>query len=147
MRDFMISMSIPAIYNRFSRKFGEMLKWFKYTPHQIVQLLKAILLIIMKKNQQKCLDLIEDTIKFLKLNYLNTFYSKKLLMKNYWSLYWRIFPSSSIISFSYNLLNNSLFLLFSSNSILFLSSSSPNFSISALKYINFFSSLIISLTA
>ena len=64
MGDFIFSVSISAIYSRFSRNFGGMLKWFKYTPHQIVKLSKAILLIVMKKNEQECLDLINDTIKF-----------------------------------------------------------------------------------
>ena len=68
MGDFMIFASAPAIYNRFSRNFGGMLKWFAYTPHQIVKLSKAILLLVMKSSEQECLDLIEDTIKFSQEN-------------------------------------------------------------------------------
>ena len=64
MGDFIISVSAQAIYNRFSRRFGDMVKWFEYTPSQIVKLSKAMLLIVMKKEEHECLNLIEDTIKF-----------------------------------------------------------------------------------
>ena len=68
MEDFIVSVSVSIIYNRFSRKFEGMIKWFNYTLHQILKLSKAILLIIMKKNEEEWLDLIEDTIKYLQLN-------------------------------------------------------------------------------
>ena len=63
MGDFIISVSAPEIYNRFSRRFGGMVKWFDYTPGQIVKLSKAMKLIMIEKKDQECLDLIEDAIK------------------------------------------------------------------------------------
>ena len=62
MGDFIISISATAIYNRFSRKFGGKLKWFKYKPHQIVKLSKSILSVETDKEEQNCLDLVADTI-------------------------------------------------------------------------------------
>ena len=63
MEDFIISVSAPAIYNRFSRRFRGMVKWFDYTQGKIVKLSKAMKLIMIEKKDQECLDLIEDAIK------------------------------------------------------------------------------------
>ena len=38
MSEFIFEYTSSAIYNRFARCFGEKLKWFKYTPNQIVKL-------------------------------------------------------------------------------------------------------------
>ena len=38
MGEFIFEYTSSAIYNRFARCFGEKLKWFKYTPNQIVKL-------------------------------------------------------------------------------------------------------------
>ena len=63
MGDLIISVYAPAICNRFSRRFGGMVKWFDYTPGQIVKFSKAMKLIMIDKNGQEYLDLIEDAIK------------------------------------------------------------------------------------
>ena len=46
--DFIISVSCIAIYNRFSRNLGRMLRRFKYSPQKIVKLSKAMMILKMK---------------------------------------------------------------------------------------------------
>ena len=66
--NFIISVSAPAIYNRFSRNFGGMLRWFNYSLQQIVKLSKAMLILKNEIERDISLDLIEDTIKFAQKN-------------------------------------------------------------------------------
>ena len=63
MGKFMILATPSAIYNRFARNFGGKLKWFRYSPDQIIALSKATLLILENKKRDECLDLINNSIQ------------------------------------------------------------------------------------
>ena len=62
--EFIISVSTGVIYNRFSRHFGGMIRWFKYTPQQIIKLSNAIFIIKKLIDPLKWLNLVEDAIQF-----------------------------------------------------------------------------------
>ena len=40
--DFIFECSPTGMYNRFARRFGSKLMWFKHTPDQVLQLSKAM---------------------------------------------------------------------------------------------------------
>ena len=68
MGDFMVSGTSSTIYNRFSTCFGGKLKWFKFTPDQIVKLSRTKRLINWNEDSFECLNLIQDSIEIAQNN-------------------------------------------------------------------------------
>ena len=54
--DFITTNTSKSIYNRFSRKFGGKLKWFRYNPEHIVNLLKTNSKTRKDKSKHECLN-------------------------------------------------------------------------------------------
>ena len=57
----MVSGTSSTIYHRFSRCFSGKLKWFKFTPDQIVKLSQTKRLINWNEDSFECLNLIQDS--------------------------------------------------------------------------------------
>ena len=62
--DFIFECSPTGMYNRFARRFGLKLMWFKYTPDQVLQLSISMSQKDENIHRDESLDLFQDSIKY-----------------------------------------------------------------------------------